>query len=651
MRFAPDRSAARPHRIAVIGSGPRGLSVVERMGARLAAEPPRRPVEIHLIDAVEVGCGRVWRTNQPDWFLMNTVCGEVSAFSGIPDGGPARAGAGPSLVQWWAAVDPNCPGPNGYAPRAVHGRYMHFVLQAVEAGLPPGATLHRVRASVESIEQRGGEGRGYDLALSNGTRLRADRVVLVTGHARQAQTGELAALAAFAAPRPHLRYVDGDSAADMPLDAIPAGSKVGILGLGLSFYDVMAALTLGRGGRFTELPGGALAYQPSGNEPRLIAGSRSGMPLPARGRNQKAPLYAYTPLMFTPDRVRRERSGRVDFKADAVPWLLAEVDLVYYATTLRNRDGADAAAAFTAAVAAAAESGVPDVRAVAARFGLGDLPRVDLDRIARPFTGLAFESPAAFERALIVELRRDLEHAERGNVDSPLKAALDVLRDTRWVIRDLVDFSGLTPASHEHDFIGWYNPRSAFLAAGPPRIRLRQTLALVEAGVLRVVGPRARFAGNERLDRFVVSSPQVAGSEVAVETVIDARIPSPDVLREAAPLTRRLYDAGIWTGYVNRDGAAAFHTGGVAVTPAPYHPVGRDGAPDTGLYVLGIPTEHTRWFMQGGSSRPGRWTDFVHDADAIAAHALALGADAVAERDTDEAAVEREYEAVAVGGA
>ena len=118
----------------------------------------------------------------------------------------------------------------------------------------------------------------------------------------------------------------------------------------------------------------------------------------------------------------------------------------------------------------------------------------------------------------------------------------------------------------------------------------------------------------------------MAGSEVAVDTVIDARIPSPDVYRDTAPLTRRLYEQGIWTCYVNGEGEDAFHTGGVAVTRAPYHPVGRDGAPDTGLYVLGIPTEHTRWFMQGGSSRPGRWTDFVHDADAIAAHAISTHA-------------------------
>ncbi len=626
------------HRIAVVGSGPRGLSVVERMAARLAAEPPPWPVEIYLIDAVEVGCGRVWRTDQPEWFLMNTVAGEVSAFSGIPDGGPARPGAGPSLVQWWSALDPACPGPNGYAPRALYGRYMHFVLAAVEAGLPPSARLHRVQATVENVERTRS---GYRVRFANGTALEADRVVLVTGHSRQQLTGTLKALADFAADRPHLRFIDGDSAADMPLDAIPAGSPVGILGLGLSFYDVMAALTLGRGGRFVEGGDDGLIYRPSGAEPLLVGGSRSGMPLPARGRNQKPPLYAYPPVMFTPERVRRAcPSGQLDFKAHAVPWLLAEIDLVYYATALRLRDGEPAAAAFTAEVAAAAEAGVPDVRALAARRGV-DLPPVDLDAIARPFAGRSFADRQAFERELVAALRRDLEHAEAGNVDSPLKAALDVLRDTRWAIRALVDFAGLTPASHEADFIGWYNPRTAFLAAGPPRVRLRQTLALIHAGVLRIVGPDARFAGDPRRDRFVVSSPHVGGSEVAVDTVIDARIPSPDVYRDTAPLTRRLYEQGVLTCYVNGEGAGAFHTGGVAVTRAPYHPVGRDGTADTGLYVLGIPTEHTRWFMQGGSSRPGRWTDFVHDADAIAAHALS----------TQPLSAEPQFAAAAAGGA
>lgn len=47
------------------------------------------------------------------------------------------------------------------------------------------------------------------------------------------------------------------------------------------------------------------------------------------------------------------------------------------------------------------------------------------------------------------------------------------------------------------------------------------------------------------------------------------------------------------------------------------------GAAAEGVYVLGIPSEGQRWFMQVGSARPGPWTDFTRDADAIARDALA----------------------------
>ncbi|MCA6093731.1 FAD/NAD(P)-binding protein [Streptomyces sp. SCA3-4] len=616
----PAASDAVPYRIAVVGSGPRGLSVLERLAARLAADRPDRPVDLHLIDEVQVGCGRVWRSDQPEHFLMNTVAGEVSSFSGPPDGGPARPGAGPSLAQWWSTVDPGCPGANGYAPRALHGRYMLFVLDAVKAALPPNVTLHEVRASVTDVEPFDG---GYRLEFADGTPLFADRVILVTGHARPELHGLHKELAEFAATRPALRYIRGDSAADMPLEAIPAGSAVGVLGLGLSFYDVMAGLTLGRGGRFTDDGAGGLTYLPSGNEPFLVAGSRSGMPLPARGRNQKHADFTYTPLLFTTDRVRGERPhGTLDFRADVLPWLLAEARLVYYATALRRRSCTEAAAAFTDEAVRAAADGPPPVAAIAARHGAGDLPPLDLDALARPFEGRSYPGPEAFEKELLQAIDDDLAHAEQGNADSPLKAALDVLRDTRALVRSLVDFAGLQPASHRDDFIGWYGARSSFLAAGPPRLRLRQTAALIECGLLRIAGPHTRFAGDPATDAFLVSSPFVAGSAVPVTTVIDARIPSPDLRHDPAPLTRRLVERGLWTDYVNGEGPDAFRTGGVAVTDSPYHPVGRDGLPDTGLYVLGIPTEHTRWFMQGGSSRPGFWTDFVRDADAIAGHAL-----------------------------
>lgn len=604
-------------KVAIVGSGPRGLSILERMAARVAEQPLRDATDIYLIDSHEIGTGRVWRTDQPKWFLMNTVADEVSAFSGQPDGGPARPGAGPSLAQWWKSVDPAYPGPNSYAPRALHGRYMQFILKTIEESLPENVRLIPVKATVDRLERSADR---YRLTFREGAHLTVDRVVLTTGHATPSPTGNQSRLAEFADGQAALRYIAGDSAADMPLDAIPAGSPVGVLGLGLSFYDVMAALTEGRGGRFEDDGRGGLVYRPSGTEPVLVAGSRSAMPLPARGRNQKHHDHRYDHVLFTTERILAHRAhGEISFAEDALPWLMAEVELVYYATTLDARHGPGKSAAFAAEVVAAAEDGVPDVVAIATGYGLGDVPRIDLDEQARPFTGRHFDSPEDFAAALTGALADDLAHAEAGNVDDPLKAALDVIRDSRAVIRSLVDFAGLTPTSHREDFLGWYVPRSSFLAAGPPRARLQQVMALLACGLLRIAGPDTRFVPDPASGRFAVHSPYVAGSRVLVDTVVDARIPTPDVRTDPHPLTRNLCAQGIWTSYVNRgaDGDR-FDTGGVAVTEAPFHPLDRDGEADRNLYVLGIPTEHARWFMQGGSSRPGFWTDFVQNADAIA---------------------------------
>ncbi|MGW2317446.1 FAD/NAD(P)-binding protein [Streptomyces sp. NPDC001680] len=610
----------QPWRIAVVGSGPRGLMVVERMAARLAQEPAERPVELYVIDEVEVGCGRIYRTDQPEWYLMNTPVGLITAFSGAPDEGPPRAGAGPSFAQWWSAGPPGYPGPEGYAPRAVYGWYLRFALDTVAAGLPPHARLRRVHASVLDLSPAG---TGYRLTLEDGSALQADRVVLVTGHPRPPARDPRPELADFAARRPGLGHIRGDSPADMPLDTLPAGASVGVLGLGLSFFDVMAACTIGRGGRFSEGVHGDLVYHPSGAEPVLTAGSRSGLPLVAKGDNNRPPGFTYRPLLFTPEQVRRHAPGPLlDFSADVLPWLTAEVELVYYATALRRSRGEQPAARFTEEVARSEGGVVPDIRSVAARYGVADLPPFDLEALARPFDGLVFDDPKEFDDKLVEVLRAGVREAERGNVDSPLMAALDVIRDTRWVVRACVDFGRLHPASHRDDFLGSFVPSSSVLVAGPPPVRIRQLLALMASGLLRVVGPDVQIAGDPVSGRFTISSPRVAGSATPVDMVVDARVPGTDLGLDPAPLTRHLRARSLWTEYVNHDAHDTFETGGVAVTEAPFHPLGREGRPEAGLYVLGIPTENTRWFTQVGFARPGPWGDFIRDADSVAADAL-----------------------------
>jgi methylaspartate mutase epsilon subunit len=619
-------------RVAVVGSGPRGLSVVERLAARSAqgSEPGR--LDVWLIDDVEVGCGRIWRTDQSPWLLMNTAAGEVTMFSGPPDDGPARAGAGPSLAEWWADADPENADPDGYAPRAVYGRYLRYVLDRVEATAPAGRfTLHRVLGRVEDAHREDTDRDGWTLHLRDGRDLEVDRVVLTTGHPVSEPPEEQRRLEAFAAQRPGVQYIRGDSTADLPLDRIPPGTEVGVIGLGLSFYDVLAEMTLGRGGRFVNDGAdgaGGLRYLPSGREPVLIAGSRGGVPLRARGRNQKLPDHRYHPRILTVDRIRRLRAlGPVDFRADVLPLLGAEIDLVHLLTTARARAGTGEIAGEDALLENLERDvdlhGVAGaVGLVRERLGLIDVAGLDLETLARPFRDRAFASPADYRRAVGEWIDDDLAAAAEGNVDGPLKAALDVIRDVRAVLREAVDFGGLSPESHE-DFLRWFVPLASFLSTGPPMVRLAQTQALLDAGVLVLVGPGTRFGAGP--EGFVVESPQVAGSRRTVRVLLDARTPVQDLTRDTSGLSRRLHSRGVLTTFTNTSGTSSFRTGGVTVTPAPFHSVGLDG-PDPTLYVLGIPTEFTRWFTQVGSGRPRVRTGFTADADAIAADLLSAAA-------------------------
>jgi methylaspartate mutase epsilon subunit len=619
-------ASQRPYRIVVVGTGPRGLSVLERLAVRLRAAPVDTPVEVSAVDAVEPGAGRIWRTDQPRCLLMNTPAGEVTMFSGPPDGGSARPGAGPSLAEWWQTVYPGEGDASSYAPRAVYGKYLRFVLSTVHSGLPGDVRVRELTGRVARMD-RPPSGSGWVLTLADGEVLQADQVVLATGHTLPGLNPEQRRLATAAA-RAGVPYVRGDSPADMPLADLSADMVVGVLGMGLAWYDVMSLLTEGRGGRFVPTADGVcLRYVPSGREPRIVAGSRSGVPLPARGRNQKTATDRYEARIFTRSRVDSLRAnGRLDFRRQVLPLLLAELALVYYGTDVTNRLGRKIAELFVERAAGAATDAIDPVRAVAEQavaFWCRALPPLDLARLADPFGEDHFPDRAAFRDAVLALIREDVAEAERGNVGGPLKAALDTARDVRATVRAAVDLSGLTAASHAADFLGSFVPVLSHLSTGPPLSRLRQVVALVEAGLLEFAGPKARFDIDTANDCLVVSSSHVTAAPVRLDAVVDARMPVPDIRTDTSELLGWLREHGIVTSYVNTDAVTPFDTGGLAVTASPYHPVDIDGRPVGDVYALGIPTEHTRWFTQVGSGRPGPWGEFVADADAVAGHVLA----------------------------
>ncbi|MEV6611898.1 FAD/NAD(P)-binding protein [Kutzneria sp. NPDC051319] len=565
-------------RVAVVGCGPRGLGVLERLLVRLRRGSGDRDVVIWALDPVEHGPGQVWRTDQPDWYATNATAAELTAQS---FDFPGR----PQTFADWAGHDADT-ARQVYPGRAEYGRYLRDTFARLCASAPPGVRVFPLSGTATALRRADGRLR---LTVDSGRLdLLVDKVVLTTGHSGLEPDEEELRLMR------HGRYLRGGMAVTMPLDEIGSTDTVAIRGLGLTFYDVTRALTIGRGGRFVRVDG-ALRYQPSGSEPRLLAGSRSGLPFLARAELDEPAELAPRPVILSDDRLGelREaaaaRRGRpqLDFAAEVEPLIRAELEHAY-----RRR----------------ADGGEP----------------LDVAALANPFAGQHFADRDGFRSRLLDVLREDVARAEAGSTVDPVKAALEVMRSLRPLMPDVVDFDGLLPDS-QRDFLTRWAPMSFLLSAGPPVAHVAQLAALIEAGVLDVVGPDARFSAAPEPGLFAVASPAVDGSRRLADVLLDARAPGADLRRDTNPLLRRLLSDGMISEHVNVDPRTGrrFASGGLAITESPFHVLDARGRPDPDIHALGVVTQNTRWFTQVGTGRPGQDSPFRRDADAIAGAVLA----------------------------
>ncbi|MFR9675011.1 FAD/NAD(P)-binding protein [Streptomyces sp. TR06-5] len=620
--------AAARHSVAVVGAGPRGTSVVERLCAS-AAELLGTDDEltVHVVDPERPGPGRVWRTAQSGHLLMNTVASQVTLFTdaSVETEGPVRPG--PTLHEWFERAHPGTLGPDDYPTRAQYGAYLEWVFAETLHRAPSRVrvTVHRTRAvRLDDAED------GQRLELSDGTELRGlGAVVLAQGHLPGAPGPEQRRLGAYA--REHgLRYVPPANPADLAgeLAALAPGEPVLLRGLGLNFFDHMALLTSGRGGRFTSSgPGGALRYLPSGREPRLYAGSRRGVPYHARGDNEKGAHGRHRPLLLTEPTVRRlraraENGDPPDFLHDIWPLVAKEVETVYYEALLAERAPDRAAGRREAADFRAAflrvPHGDPAESALLDGHGVPEDRRWDWHRLARPCDGLHFGDAATHRAWLLERLRRDIAEARRGNVNGPCKAALDVLRDLRNEVRLAVDHAGIAGTSRRDHLDRWYTPLNAFLSIGPPRRRIEEMAALIEAGVLDVLGPGMTVRPSPEGGAFEAHSPAVPGVTVRASCLVEARLPEPDLRRTAD----RLLAGMLRDGACRPHRVGTYETGGLDVTPRPYRVVDRHGTPHPGRFAVGVPTEGVHWVTAAGA-RPGVNSVTLTDTDAVARAVLA----------------------------
>ncbi|MFF4346884.1 FAD/NAD(P)-binding protein [Streptomyces sp. NPDC001530] len=628
--------------VAIVGAGPRGLSVLERLCANERKRPTHTDVTVHVVDPSPAGAGAVWRAQQSRHLLTNTVASQITVYTDDSSQIEGPIEPGPSLYEWAQGLsllgqfggydnetldEAERLGPDSYPSRAFYGRYLHDAFKRVVARAPKHVTVtvHSSRA-VAMADTHGVPGGPQGLRLEDGTRLnQLDAIILAQGHLparltpREARTASLARIH-------YLTYITPCNPADADLSSIAPGQNVLIRGLGLNFFDHMALFTLGRGGSFVE-EDGKLVYQPSGREPKLYAFSRRGVPYHARGENEKGAYGRYYPKLLTGQyiedlRARSEDGERVNFTADLWPYISREVESVYYGTLLSAKGRDDDREALVNAYLALEEGESPD--ALLDSYGIESGERWDWEKLSRPYGDRKFAGRDDFQEWLLDYLRQDVVEARSGNVSGPLKAALDVLRDLRNEIRLAVDHGGLEGNSHRDDLEGWYTPLNAFLSIGPPAARIDQMIALIEAGVLEITGPGTQVRLDTLNQVFVADSSAVPGTPIRATALIEARLPEPDIRRTDDPLLSHLINteqAGPFR--IGGTCGTSYETGGLAVTERPNRLLDARGRAHPRRFAYGVPTESVHWVTAAGI-RPGVDSVTLGDSDAIARAVLGL---------------------------
>ncbi|GAA0925564.1 FAD/NAD(P)-binding protein [Nonomuraea longicatena] len=622
--------------VCVVGAGPRGLSVLERLCANERAAPSRPAITVHVVDPAAPGAGAVWRSDQSHHLLMNTVASQITVYTDHSSNIEGPIEPGPSLYEWARDLGHTEVSPDGYPTRAFYGRYLHESFQRVVARAPAHITVrvHRSRA-VAMADTHGVPGGPQGVRLENGTRLNhLDAIVLAQGHVSARLTPQEERTASLSRIH-HLTYVTPANPADLDLDGIRPGDHVVLRGLGLNFFDHMALFTVGRGGAFAR-EDGTLVYRPSGREPKLFATSRRGLPFHARGENEKGAHGRHHPRLLTADHIAKLRERPVvRFTADLWPLISREVESVYYGTLLETRGrGAErehfverylaGAGAESQPAEAGAEHSPVAPGDLLDEYGIPESERWDWERLLRPYGDRVFTGPDDFRAWLLDYLKADVRAAREGNLSGPLKTALDVLRDLRNEIRLAVDHGGLEGNSHRDDLEGWYTPLNAFLSIGPPASRIEELIALIEAGIVELTGPGTEIRIDVEAPAYVVTSRAVPRPPVRATVLIEARLPKPDLLRTTDPLLLHLLSTEQATVYrIPGIGGTVYETGGLAVTERPYRLLDAQGRAHPRRYAYGVPTESVHWVTAAGI-RPGVDSVTLGDSDAIARSVLAL---------------------------
>lgn len=625
----------------IVGGGPRGVATVLRTVARLrdsaaSGDDPAStvPLRLALVDALAVGSGATWLIDQPAAYLNNT---QARATTIHPDASTPMSGPpapGPDLVAWartvaergshpvgdWVVHEAAALAPDSFPTRRLQGVYFRDQLDAaVASGLVAVEEIVGTAVDLEPAQQ------GRAVVMEDGRRLLAPTVVLAQGMV-QARPGTEEAALAGAAHRHHLRYVPPGMPAERHVADIPPGKDVLVRGLGANFFDVIGQLVAQWGGQLETVPGdpaGRLRYVPSGREPRLVVGSRRCIPYRSKPDGGR-PRRAFTPRWATValfDELARRRE--VDFRAQVWPLIAKDLACAYLEALQEHAPPAVREGWFARLDAAPDDAGIAAVDTVLTWTVTDPRWTWTVDELHRPTGGRRVG--AQQWQQLVQRLIED----ELGSMSTPgthpraaVNAAMGALRVQ---VARLATSGALSGQSLARDVLGWFDADALALASGPPADRVRVVLALIEAGVIDLLGPGFEIGVDEQEGCFVATSP-VTGRTARSRVLLETRMSKGKVPATSDPLLQALLSTG--RARIHTVDGVPTHsmeaTGAVVGEEATdgHNLIAGDGTVDDGVVVLGIPALSTQPGSAIGAS-PGVPSPLLAGADIAAKQIVA----------------------------
>jgi uncharacterized NAD(P)/FAD-binding protein YdhS len=602
--------------LSFIGAGPKTLGILLAIAAGQDAGAGLR---IHLIDPYPAGPGRIWRTDQSPHLWMNSRTEDITIFPDETCRLERPGIEGPTLDEWihgpgrdrLAAAGLGAEAARldsqSFASRRIQGHYLSAAFETALDRLAAEVEIHTARA--EAV-RRSDDGIGFEVTTSTGTVISTRVLVSAQGHLDMhpaAEDADLAAQAAESVPAAAsegeqgtatgLHYQAPGYTADLDFSGIPAGAEVLTRGFGLAFLDFMVMVTEGRGGRFAPA-GDDLVYRPSGEEPVLWVGSSRGISsCPKLGYSRADVPGAPTVELryLRQDRLgegarpvgdRAGSGGRViDFRTVLGPLFELELTYAHYRHLLWKRDidapGLLARIDETAEQVLAARPGVEvstvrDAITACAREVVTDPADLfDLSRIDRPLDDLVCADLATAEAKVAEHIEDRLRRSADMGHSADL-AVFEALVKAYVQVRSLVRAGAVSVRDRTEFVEAGLHSLFSFIGSGPPPFRVKQILALHEAGLVRFLGPGLSIETSA--SGFTARS--TAHPQARTFThLVDARLARQSAERAADPALESLRVNG---GLRLEDSAhAKLRTDGVG------HALDAEGAVQTDLFLLG----------------------------------------------------------------